>query len=73
MLVVVSPAMTLALSTEVAVCLYRLAELRGVSLEAAAIGAIQFYLEQIEGLAAFERSAVEVLYGPFHRLDRAVK
>ncbi len=54
--------LTLALPDELAVRLHRLAVQRGISLEVAAIGAMQHYLEQIEGLDAFERSAVEALH-----------
>lgn len=56
------PALTLVVPGEVAARLARLAEQRGVSLERAAIGAIQYYLEQIDGLDAVERSAFEALH-----------
>ncbi len=55
-------ALTLVLSGELAVRLSHLAEQQGLSLERAAIGAIQYYLEQIDGLDAVERSAFEALH-----------
>lgn len=62
MLQVEFPPMMLALPEEIAVRLRRLAERRGESVEVAAIGAIERYLEWLEGLDAFDRGAVEALH-----------